>query len=534
MLDVLIKNGIVFDGTGQGHGVRRDIGVQNGAIVSLGDTPRANAHEVIDAEGLYVAPGFIDIQNHSDSHGLILNKPGLESMVAQGVTTICVGQCGASLAPLPVLSSIKSLQKWGGFEGINADWRSFAEFRDRLGPNLFGANIASFVGHGTLRRAFTGDSARELTPDEINQLALILRQALNEGAFGVSFGFQYGHEIKTSVAEVLALLSVAKEFESIFSLHLRSQDESLLQSISDVLEIARAVGVKTKISHLKVEGLKNKHQLDQGLRLIENEYQAGTPIRFDVYPYTTTWRSLYTYLPSWAYEGGFQPMLERMKQKSGKMRILTQLGENRRHLADLLVTTSPKVYGFVGKTVAQISHGQGLTPEQAVLNILSANHGQTVVFDHNVDPGQVTSLLKHPLSFVASDGVGYPFNEPLESELPHPRCFGTFPRFLRMLRNDNDETNTLPLLSWAEGLAKITGWPAQFLGLSNRGFIRKNYRADIVVFDPDNISDLATYTNPFKAPQGVRYVLNNGKISLFEGQLTGVYGGRLLKTASAA
>lgn len=525
MYDILIKNGIIFDGTGKGQGIRADIGITGGKIEAIKDLPVAAAKEIINAEGLYVVPGFIDIQNHSDSHGVLLSKPNLESLVSQGITTIVIGQCGASLAPLPVPESIKSLQKWGTLDGVNADWQTFREFRTKLFPKTFGANVLSFVGHATLRRSLTGDSARELTPEEIKQEAGMLAQAYADGAAGVSFGFQYGHEIKTSKEEISALLEVTKNAGKIWSVHLQSEDEKFLDSVRTVTEYTRSLGVKTKISHFKVEGKKNYDQLYPSISLIEQAYQSGADTRFDLYPYTTTWRSLYTYLSPWAYEGGFKPMLERLKEKTSRAKILAELGERRPQISELLVSSSPKVPIFVGKSLAQIAHGQNIAVEEALLRVLSSNFGQVIVFDHDINPEQITLLLKHPLSFVGSDAVGYSFKATDRTELPHPRCFGTFPRFLRLLRADQKEK---PLMGWSEGIAKLTGHPAAYLGLTNRGIIKTGLAADIVVLDPRTVSDLASYDNPYKASQGIRFVINNGKLSLFEGQLTGIFGGKIL------
>src|SRR3989344_2006687 len=346
MFDILIKNGTVFDGSGKNNGIRTDIAVTGGQILAVKDSLAGAAREIINAEGLYVTPGFVDIQNHSDSHGKILSEPDLESLVAQGITTIAIGQCGGSLAPLPKPDALKSLQKWGEISGLNADWQTFAEFKARLSERLFGTNVISFVGHGNLRRLFTGDSARILSSLEIKQMAKLLEAALVEGGCGLSFGFQYAHEIKSTPEEILAMLAVLKEHGKIFSLHLRSYDTHFYDSTLEVVELAKTVGVKTKISHFKVEGQNNFPQLARALAVLEQNYQAGLPIRFDVYTYTTTWRPLYTYLPSWAYEGGYKPMLSRLHDKQLHQKLIQELSERRQTLAGLLVTASPRVSGF--------------------------------------------------------------------------------------------------------------------------------------------------------------------------------------------
>ena len=261
MFDIIIRNGLVFDGNPRSRGLRTDVGIKGNIIAAVKDLPGESAETVIDATDLYVAPGFIDIQNHSDSHGQILSEPALESLVLQGITTIAIGQCGASLAPLPKPEALKSLQKWGVMEGLNADWRTFAEFVSKMKKHLFGTNVISFIGHATLRRSMVGDDGRILQAGEIRQLAQLLDSSLKEGAAGVSFGFQYGHEVSTTSEEIFALLNVVKNRDKVFSVHLRSQSENFLTSVQEVIDYTRTAGVKNKISHFKIEGSGNYCQL---------------------------------------------------------------------------------------------------------------------------------------------------------------------------------------------------------------------------------------------------------------------------------
>ena len=220
-------------------------------------------------------------------------------------------------------------------------------------------------------------------------------------------------------------------------------------------------------------------------------------------------------------------MITRIKDKKLLKRLLLELSEDRAKIAYLLVSSSPRVPSFIDKTINQIAESFNLTVEETLVKVLSANHGQAIVFDQDVSGEQLATLLKHPFSFIASDSVGYKLKPSLNSDLPHPRCFGTFPRFLRLVRGS--EPDQQPLLPWAEAISKITARPAQFLGLKDRGYINKGMAADVVIFDKAAVTDMATYSNPYKSPRGVRYVINNGKIAVFDGQLTGITAGKFIK-----
>src|SRR3989344_2270880 len=503
MLDILIKNGIVIDGTGAVP-KNLDVAIQKGRIVEVAAKISGNALQTIDAKGSFVSPGFIDIQNHSDSYWTLFNQPEQASLLAQGITTIIVGNCGASLAPLLSQESIKGIQKWHSLQGINLNWTSVAEFLQLLSQVSLGVNVGTLIGHSTLRRGLIGDEIRHLSGEEIKVLDKIIATGLAEGALGLSMGLIYAHEVNASGNELEILSRNLLKDQKYLSIHLRSEASHILESRNEVIDLSKQTGVAVKISHLKLRGKKNWPLFDQVLDKLEQAYHQGVKISFDVYPYDTSWSVLYTYLPKWAYEGGRDNILSAIASLTNRRKILDYLRQQGHDFGSILVAEASGNQNFVGKTIRQIAENLNVTKEEAMLNIIAATKAQVVVFDHNLSPDQVEKLLASPLSMIATDGSGY---SKRMSELIHPRCFGTMPRFLSLIREKK-------ILKWEQAIKKITSEPAKLLGLPDRGRIVPKLAGDIVIFDPQTIAGHTDYTNPDILPEGVEFVLINGKIAL--------------------
>ncbi|MBI4049590.1 MAG: amidohydrolase family protein [Candidatus Doudnabacteria bacterium] len=514
MYSVVIKNGSILDGTGK-LAYRADIAVEKRKIVEISPSiPAAKAQQVIDAKDKFVAPGFIDIQNHSDSYWTLFDQPDQKSMLAQGITTIIVGNCGASLAPLPTQEAIKAVQKWHDLSGVNLNWVTFAEFVASLSQKKLGVNVGSLAGHATIRRGLLADQIRAVTADEIKIMEDILRKSLEEGAFGFSLGLIYAHEVNSSQEELAALTRVLKVHGRYLTVHLRSEASHILEALDEVIELAKSSEVPLKISHLKIRGQKNWHLFDRVMSKLEIAYHQGLDLSFDVYPYDTSWSVLYTYLPKWAYDGGRTQILRRINQPAERRKILDYLRAAEENLGEIVIAMAQHNPGFIGKTIAQIAANQAVSNEEAVLNVLSACETQAIVFDHNLSAQQVELLTFSPLSLVATDGAGY--SKETES-LVHPRCFGTMPRFLRMVR----EKRTI---NWESAIRKLTSEPARILGISDRGKVSKNHFADLVIFDPKKITDRATYEHPFIYPDGMEQVLVNGQLAYMSQNVAGHFG----------
>lgn len=503
--DILIKNGTVLDGISS-EAYSADVGISGSEIRAIGKLPESGVGKVIDASGQYVSPGFIDVQNHSDSYLTILEIPSQESLVSQGITTSLVGHCGTSLAPLSHPQALKSVQKWHSLAGANLNWLSFKEYLLALEAYPLGLNVGSLIGHSTLRRGLLKDEIRPATAEEIKMMGKMIENSLEVGAGGVSLGLMYAHEVDASKQELLSAAKLVGEQNKLLSVHLRSEGAQVNEALDEVIGLGLEAGVRTKISHFKIRKKKNWQFLQDALSRIDRAYQQGLDIFFDVYPYSTSWTVLYTYLPRWAYEGGRGAVLKNLQDRSAREKIIGYLKNTEHDLSSILIATSETNLAFIGKTLGQIATNQEISVEEALLNVLTATQTQVVVFDHNLSEEVMEMLLKHPLSVVASDGAGYDFQFSPAHGLVHPRCFGTFPKFLSMVREKK-------LMTWESAIKKICSLPAAKIGLEKRGTLKKGKRADIVVFNPLTVGSRASYENPYVEADGINYVFVNGQLS---------------------
>ncbi|MEK7500667.1 MAG: D-aminoacylase [Patescibacteria group bacterium] len=503
--DIIIRNGLVIDGTGKRAAYQANVAIHGDKIFAVGSLHGARGETEIDASGLAVAPGFVDIQNHSDSYGSLLKNPGLESLVRQGITTVLLGQCGSSLAPL-LKGSLASIQKWTAVEGVNVNWSSMAEFLATLSQKPTSVNTATLVGHATLRRDLAGDAARPLNHKEQLQMAALLKRSLQEGAYGFSVGLAYSHERLATEEELLGLLKIIEAERAVASFHLRNEAEEIISALNEVIGLLHHAPVKSKISHFKILGEKNPANAEKILRMLEEAQRDGLPLYFDVFPYNASAMVLYLLLPEWAALGGRNQLISRIKTPGIKKDMIRDLTQKNYPYQNIVVASSTLGPNFLGKSIAEIAVSQNTSPEEAVLNLIAASRDQVVVFWHGLEEDIVEMFLKHPLAMIASDGSGYSSSDRLDL-IPHPRCFGMSARVLGHFVRERK------MLTLEEAVHKMSGQPAQWLGLKNRGLVAKNHQADVVVFNPQTINDEATYANPFRYPSGVEHVLINGQVA---------------------
>ncbi len=526
MNQLLIKNGIVIDGTGalQQHA---DIAVNNGVITEIGDLHASQAEQVIDAKGMYVTPGFVDIQNHSDAYWAFFKRPEFDSLVTQGITTIVVGNCGASLAPLLSRDALLAIQKWHNVSGANTNWISFAEYLKEIGKNSYGTNIASLVGYSTLRRGILGDQTRALTPEEMQTVKDALRSSIHAGAFGLSTGLSYAHEVIIGEPELIELAKTIAEERGMFSVHLRSEATEVMEALAEALNFADKASIghenslNLKISHFKVRGQENWQLLPHAIAEFEKAYQKYGNVHFDLYPYDFTWQVLYSYLPRWAYEGGREAMVKNLKDPEKRTKILAYLNSRDVRYADLYIASTALVLNVAGKRVGEIARRHGTSSEEALLAIVENGGSEVLVFEQNVDMAQVEELLVHPLAIVGTDGTAYGPDNAHSEDLVHPRCFGAMPAFLKFALHKKT-------ISIEDAVQKITGTPAKKIGLQKRGTLAVGNAADIAIFTPE-ISDRATMQDPFRFSVGMEYVFVNGIATVEQGVRTGQKPGNVLK-----
>ena len=524
MYEILIKNAAIIDGA-KTNKYPSDLAISKGKIKKIGQLKKAKAKKIIEASGLYLSPGFIDLNNHSDTYLTLFTISSLESLLQQGITTILGGNCGSSLAPFTSADILKSIQKWADIKEINLNWLTFKEFLAELDKRKIGVNFASLIGHSTLRRGVIGDEFRLLKPKEMEVMKDLLKIALKQGAFGLSTGLAYSHAKIAPTKEIVELAKIVKDYQGLYTSHIRGEAEELLPAVEETIEIGKKSGASVEISHLKAMGRKFWPNMEKAIKMIEKAHEQGINISFDIYPYTITGSVLYILLPDWVAEGGKNMLLKRLKDPSIRNKVIKEMQEKKEYEYDkITIAISPVDKTFIGRKITEISQAQNISIEEAIINMLIASEGRIITFLDTLKEENVEMGLIHPLGYIASDGYGYDLKHyQNKKELVHPRCFGAFPRFLgKYVREKN-------LLTWEEAIYKLTGGPAQKLGLKNRGLIKKNYWADLVLFNPEKITDKANFENPYQYPEGIEYVFINGKIAIEKGTYTGEKAGKVLR-----
>lgn len=526
MLDVLIKNGTIIDGSGKPM-FRGDVGIREGVITDIGDLHNEHAEIEIDATKKYVTPGFIDVNNHSDTYWRIFLDPSLESLMYQGVTTIVGGNCGSSLAPLANHEVIKSIQKWTDMKNVSFNWLSMKEFLSEVDKKKLAVNFASLVGHGTLRRGLVGDEVRDISPEEMKTMKKMLTQAMKEGALGFSTGLVYTHAKLASSREIAELAEIVKKYNGVYTTHIRGESHELIRAVEEAIRIAQITGVRLQISHLKAMGKKNWPLMEEAINLIETARTSGIDVHFDVYPYTSTGSVLYILLPDWVTEGGREMMLLRLKDAEMRKRAVKEMKASEHDYSKITISISALDKSLNHKKITEIAETQGKSIEDAIIDVLIASNGHVVTMmevlsEKNVDKGVI-----NPFSMVSSNGSGYDIDHRESGEVVHPRNFGSFPRVLA------NYVRGRGVVGWEEAIRKMSGLPAEKFKIENRGIIAKGNHADVVVFDPASICDTATIDNPYQYAKGIEWVLVNGHLAVKNGLITDVHAGEVIRRKSS-
>jgi len=520
---MLIKNATILDGTGKPR-YAADIRIEKDRIKHIGKLNTQRKELTIDATGKFVCPGFIDIINRSDIHMSIFNDGGMRSLIKQGVTTILGGSCGTSLAPIISANSIKSVQKWDDISKININWSSTREFLDEVVRHHPSLNFATLTGHATIRRGLMGDNFGALSPKDLKRAEYLLEKSLEDGAFGFSMGLAYSHERGITKQELDKFIRITKRKDAMLAVHLRDEGKNLLEAVSEVLDLAQKYKIRIHIYHFKAFGREAWGMFPRALESIEVAREKGVRITFDVYPYIITSSVLYLVLPEWVGVGGKKEALKRLCDKTTRERIRSELSEKERDFEEIVIANGNIDNIFIGKTLKEIARNQETNVIDALLNIIVASEDQIIGFLPFVNDKNAQMAMLSRAGIIASDGAGYKVSDNNGgATLVHPRNFGTFPKFLREYAEERK------LLSWEEAIHKITLMPAEKIGFEKRGKIEKGWFADIAIFDPQKIQDLANFKNPFQYSHGIEYVIVNGGFALKRGKFQKERSGKVLR-----
>jgi N-acyl-D-amino-acid deacylase len=511
--DLLISNGRILDGTGNPSFVN-DVGLRDGKIAAIGALVNARAARVIDANGLAVAPGFIDIHNHSDD--TVLEDGDAQSMIRQGVTSMIFGE-GGSAAP-------------------SAAWKDFSSYFAELKRRGVSTNIGSYIGSGTVWTTVHGAKAGPASTVELNRMRVVVREAMEQGALGVASSLSGPPGVWIDTDTLVAMCEAAAPYGGIYSTHIRTEGEGVFKAVSEAMEIGRRARIPVDVIHLKIAEHKLWGKMPDLVSLITAARAQGQLVEANVYPYRAGQNNLSSIIPPWAHEGGAGAMIQRLKDPALRSRLESEIlngipgSDWYNHYTAtggwegmLLVTLrNPKYKQFEGKRMSEVIKATGKAPLDVLFELLTENGGSvpTVYFHHAED--DMRYALKQPFVSIGSDGSAVKNEGPLAAGNPHPRYYGTFPRVLgRYVREEK-------LISLEEAVRKMTSANAAKIRIYDRGLLRPGQWADVTVFNPNTIIDNATFEKPHQYATGVEYVIVNGKIVLEHGRHTGARPGAIL------
>ncbi|WP_055667763.1 N-acyl-D-amino-acid deacylase family protein [Desnuesiella massiliensis] len=526
-MKVLLKNGTIIDGTGE-KPFKADLLIEDDIILKIQENIELMDAETIDVEGKIVCPGFIDTHSHSDL--MILVNPYNETKIRQGITTEVLGQDGISMAPLPKEYISPWRKNLAGLDGdtdeIDWTYETTDNYLKMMEHKGIGLNQSYLVPHGNVRMEAMGLEGREATDEEIQKMCEITRREMEAGAYGLSTGLIYIPCAYSETKELIEMCKVVAEFDGLFVVHQRSEADTILQSMEEVIQIGKLSGVRIHFSHFKVCGKKSWKYIDDVIKLLEKAQAEGVKISFDQYPYVAGSTMLGVVLPPWAHAGGTDKLLERLSDNEMRARMVKDIQEgipgwdNFIDFAgfDQIFVTSVKTEKnekFIGKSLEEIGKFQGKNPYDATFNLLLEEENAVGMVDFYGLEEHVITFLKRPEQNVCTDG--------LLGGKPHPRAYGAFPRVLgKYVREEK-------ALSLEEAIFKMTKKPAELLGLKKRGTLKAGNFADIVVFNPDTIIDKGTFIDPVQYPEGIDYVIINGNLVIDNGEYKKILAGEVLR-----
>jgi dihydroorotase/N-acyl-D-amino-acid deacylase len=530
--DVVITGGHIVDGTGSPW-YSGDIGIRDGRIAAIGNLSDAPRKRTIEAKGKVVAPGFIDMLGQSET--TILVDPRLPSKIFQGITTEITGE-GGSAAPLSPAIVEADRPGYAHYK-VDVDWQTFRQYFARLEKQGMGINLASYVGATQVRRMVLGDADVQPTSEQLEKMKALVRDAMRDGAVGVSTSLEYAPAPYAKTEEIVALAAEASKFGGIYATHMRNESDTVLESIDEALRIGREARIPVEIWHLKVAGKSNWGRMPEVVAKINAARAQGADVSADTYAYPAWFNSMSAFVPAWAHDGGDAKMVERLKDPAIRARIRRDLETPSKDWDNewqeipgpeavmIGVVQNPELRKFQGKRLSEVAAAWHKDSMDALFDLLVEDKGFTACAVFGMSEPDVALALQQPWVSVDNDSSGTSPEGVLGEEHPHPRAYGTFPRILRKYVREEKK------LTLEDAIRKFSSLPAQRMRLADRGVLKQGMWADVVIFDPETVRDLATFDEPNRVSEGMEFVLVNGVPVIEGGKMTGFLAGKVLRGA---
>ncbi|MGN6391712.1 MAG: N-acyl-D-amino-acid deacylase family protein [Gemmatimonadales bacterium] len=528
--DLVIRNGRIIDGTGSPW-YAGDVGIRAGRIVAIGRLDSVPARRTVDAAGMVVAPGFIDMLGQSEITMLV--DPRLPSKIFQGITTEVTGE-GGSVAPLD--DSIIAADRAGyDHYQVTPDWRTLGEYFAKIERRGMGINLASYVGATQVRRMVLGDGDRQPTAAQLDSMRALVRSAMYDGAIGVSTALQYPPAPYARTDELIALAREAAALGGVYATHMRSEGSEIDGALEETIRIGREARIPVEIWHLKVAGKPNWGTMPRVVARIDSARKSGVDIAADTYAYPAWFNSMSAFVPPWAHDGGSAKLIERLRDPANRRRIRREMLDPKGNWDNewqeipgpssvlIGVVQNPALERYMGKTLAQVAADRHTDAIDALFDLLIEDKAFTDVAVFGMAEPDIRLALKQPWVSVDNDSQGTSPDGLLGKEHPHPRAYGTFPRILRKYVREEH------LLTLEDAIRKFSSLPAQRMRIGDRGVLKVGMWADVVVFDPDSIRDLATFAQPNQLSVGMRWVLVNGVPVIADGRATEALPGKVVR-----
>ena len=528
--DLVITNGHIIDGTGSPW-YSGDVGIRDGRIAAIGQLSEVARTRTIDAQGKVIAPGFIDMLGQSEL--TIQVDPRVPSKIYQGITSEITGE-GGSAGPLNDAIIAADRATYDHYH-LNPDWRTLGEYFARLERQGIGINLASYVGATQVRRMVLGDDDKQPSAAQLEQMKELVRQAMREGAVGVSTALEYAPAPYAKTEELIALASESSKFGGVYATHMRNESDAVLSAMDEALRIGREAHIPVEIWHIKVAGKENWGRMPEVVAKINSARAQGIDVSANTYAYTAWFNDLSAFVPQWAHDGGVAKLVERLKDSGMRARMRKDM-ETPSTAWDnewqeipgpesvlIGVVQNPKLLSLQGKTLAEIAKLWNKDPMDALFDLLIEDNAFTYVAVFGMSEPDVALAVQQPWVSIDNDSSGTSPEGILGLEHPHPRAYGTFPRILRKYVREEKK------LTLEDAIRKFSALPAQRMRLTDRGVLKAGMWADVVVFDPTTIRDLATFAEPNQLSQGMDYVLVNGVAVIDQGKMTGARPGKVLR-----